>query len=1328
MARDPHRFRLHRAGILNVWQYDEQVFEFCDGRLLLRGTNGAGKSKTMEMLLPFVLDGDKARMTATGRQGSQLLWLMSEGASTGGTRTGYLWVEFVRVDADGLQHVVTCGIGIRHSTSARQVTTWQFTVPTAVPALGEPDGTPLSAPRCRELVESLSGRTFESPRDYKQHVGQLLFGLEPQAYDDLLRLLYWLRQPQVGEDIDPGRLVAMLDESLPALDEDDVRQVGEALDELAEHGERLDRLRAAAVAVAGSAAVYARYAATMLRERAADALAADRERVVRTRAVSQQEAAVARVAEELAAAEAAENESREAVARAASKMQALEAGPLARNQQVLQEKQRRAGELADAARVAAASADRASERVDDSTARVSRGTDELTDLSAHLAAGTSETAGLLRVCAPDSTLPTALEGLPQAVALGVELPVARQAVSTARAAVTVVREATRLVEQVTARRDAAAQRAAEAESREEQAAGRLADTQREADSLVSSWTASAREWVAERPDLPVAIPVPDPTALEDLRHAVRAAAAPLLTQLEDERSAAAARRAAATEQTRTLQDRRTQVLAERDPAPPPPPLPRPGRDPAHGLPLWRLVDVAPGVEAAPLEAALQSAGLLDAQVLADGSLIGPTALDTVLAPLPLSGTTLRAALVVDVPAGSPVDGGTVARLLDSVLLLPSVLEIDGPPAIGRDGSWRLGPAHGRAAKPAAQYIGAVAREAERARRLADIDAQLEATRLDLQAASTAEQAAAKKSRGTQDWVDRLPSWDQLRRAWIRIDERTAERDRAQAEAGRQVRALGIVTEEAARRVEAQRRLCAQHDLPADRQALDARDAELGSLDQRLQSLGAQGDRLLVAARRLEEDVEALERDQAEATLAAQEASAAMHSSEAAAEESRALLDTLGIEVQRMQAELDDARRTTRTARESLNRAGHRVRELTGQAGEHRAGLEAARVRLADCLPDVAAQFSAAARLRAVPGLVEAGLGRTLQEREALGLDGLFVVPAPRSAVEVLRGWADRAVERPVDANAVHAEMRSLAVGPAADAEPRVVPVEEVLSVLGRDSSGVERPLADLAVRMAGEVSREQELLTERERTLFEEHLLGELGDALRSRRHEAADLVKGMNQLLEDVRTSQGIRVRLDWALRDDVGPDVRDAVALLGRARGSLTPDESDRLRDALGGLIEVQRAAEPERGYAEHLARALDYRRWSAFSVRLHRPGSESWSTLTRRTPLSQGEQKVVCYLPLFAAAAAHFTSVAGAAPYAPRLILLDDAFPKIDVRTHPLLFGLLVDLDLDFVLTSERLWGDHPTVPSLAIYEALRAPGEPGIAQYRYTWDGHVLVGDG
>ena len=123
--------------------------------------------------------------------------------------------------------------------------------------------------------------------------------------------------------------------------------------------------------------------------------------------------------------------------------------------------------------------------------------------------------------------------------------------------------------------------------------------------------------------------------------------------------------------------------------------------------------------------------------------------------------------------------------------------------------------------------------------------------------------------------------------------------------------------------------------------------------------------------------------------------------------------------------------------------------------------------------------------------------------------------------------------------------------------------------------------------------------------------------------------------------------------------------------------------------------------------------------------RPETGDWRDLQRRTALSQGEQKVLCYLPLFAAAAAHFASVAGAAPYAPRFVLLDDAFPKIDARTHPLLFGLLVDLDLDFVITSERLWGCHATVPELAIYEALRDPGERGIAQFQHRWDGHQLT---
>ena len=334
------------------------------------------------------------------------------------------------------------------------------------------------------------------------------------------------------------------------------------------------------------------------------------------------------------------------------------------------------------------------------------------------------------------------------------------------------------------------------------------------------------------------------------------------------------------------------------------------------------------------------------------------------------------------------------------------------------------------------------------------------------------------------------------------------------------------------------------------------------------------------------------------------------------------------------------------------------------------------------------------------------------------------VKLPAAVAELARALAVLVPERPVSEAAVWNRYTEVTSGPAADCEPRVLEYHGMLAVVARDDTG-EHPLGELAGRLEADVARDADLLTERERRVFEEHILGDLGETLRARRFEAEELVAAMNRLLQGVTTSQGVQVSLHWRLREDVPTDSRQAVALLGRPLGALLPDERQTLRDCLHRLIETSRSEQPELSYVEHLGRALDYRQWFAFRVRYTRPELDGrWLDLHRRSPLSQGEQKVVCYLPLFAAAAAHFSSVAGAAPYAPRFVLLDDAFPKIDVRTHPLLFGLLVDLDLDFVITSERLWGDHETVPSLAIYEALRDPSERGIAQYEHRWDGQRL----
>ena len=52
------RWQPLRVGLVDLFHYDVEEFRFRDGRLLLRGNNGTGKSKVLALTLPFLLDGD----------------------------------------------------------------------------------------------------------------------------------------------------------------------------------------------------------------------------------------------------------------------------------------------------------------------------------------------------------------------------------------------------------------------------------------------------------------------------------------------------------------------------------------------------------------------------------------------------------------------------------------------------------------------------------------------------------------------------------------------------------------------------------------------------------------------------------------------------------------------------------------------------------------------------------------------------------------------------------------------------------------------------------------------------------------------------------------------------------------------------------------------------------------------------------------------------------------------------------------------------------------------------------------------------------------------
>ena len=90
-----NRWQMNRMGFVNFWLYDDEVFQFADGRLLLRGANASGKSITTQSTIPFILDGDRTpgRLDPFG-SGDRKMEYYFLGNGGKDDVTGYLFLEF----------------------------------------------------------------------------------------------------------------------------------------------------------------------------------------------------------------------------------------------------------------------------------------------------------------------------------------------------------------------------------------------------------------------------------------------------------------------------------------------------------------------------------------------------------------------------------------------------------------------------------------------------------------------------------------------------------------------------------------------------------------------------------------------------------------------------------------------------------------------------------------------------------------------------------------------------------------------------------------------------------------------------------------------------------------------------------------------------------------------------------------------------------------------------------------------------------------------------------------------------------------------------------
>ncbi|MGH3487705.1 MAG: TIGR02680 family protein, partial [Actinopolymorphaceae bacterium] len=336
------RWQPLRAGLIDLFYYDTEEFWFRDGRLLLRGNNGTGKSKVLALTLPFLLDGELSphRVEPDADPKKRMEWnLLLGGAHPFSERLGYTWLEFGRVDEHGDPHFRTLGCGLKAVTGRGIARHWFFVTRQqrmgADLALVDATGTALPKDRLTEALGE-HGTVYERARDYRKAVDETLFGFGDQRYGALVDLLVQLRQPQLSKRPSERALSAALTEALPPLDQAVVADVAEAFRSLEEDRDSLKAMTEAHGAARSFLTHYRRYARVASRRRARlprDAQSAY-ERI--NRELAGAEAAYAKAVEELDAARELLAELAEARASLRARDDALRAGPEMRSARELE--------------------------------------------------------------------------------------------------------------------------------------------------------------------------------------------------------------------------------------------------------------------------------------------------------------------------------------------------------------------------------------------------------------------------------------------------------------------------------------------------------------------------------------------------------------------------------------------------------------------------------------------------------------------------------------------------------------------------------------------------------------------------------------------------------------------------------------------------------------------------------------------------------------------------------------------------------------------------------------------------------------------------------
>lgn len=1343
-----NRWKMNRMGFINFWLYDEEIFSFEDGKLLLRGQNGSGKSITTQSFIPFILDGDRtpSRLDpfGSGDRKMDYYFLGEEGKEES---TGYLFLEFKKEDTEQYR---TVAIGQR-ARRGKSMTFWGFVLLDGrrigydIWLYKEVGSTKIPYDK-GEMKKLLGEQTpfTDVPGEYKKLVNKYLFGFRRiDQYDQFIRLLVKVRAPKLSKEFKPTKVYEILNESLQTLTNEDLRAMVDAMEKMDSIQGNLEQLNSAFADIRVIRNEYTRYNQFMLAKKAQAYLNCKKEvETTRGRFDAQEQQYQdfrQEQSEKKGTREQLEQKKREIEAELEGLHETDLEGvqdSLARNREAQAEATERAGKWNQ-------DIENSRERIRDCDSAIRKLDGQIEVLEGKIEKDAQELEDIQQVVLWDAHKEM-LELLRQGAE---ETEYIQERWKSLKKAVSDGAEALKTLAEAAKEYDVAAESLARTKVERDRLADELEDTlteeERCRDELIESYYRMGRQCRELK------LSTEHLQALEKMvtEYQGRQDAGAIGRLLEEnyrkwEKYLLDRRRKQEQEKLEcqsSLSFKREELEQLRNKQEIEPARSALKEEARRKLTEWgvcftsffKAVEFAPHLteeQCDVLEAQLEDAGVLDALIVAQKDRLR---LQKELPEL--------ADIVINVEGqeGQEYSKLTVNSEIEEELqeethrILKHIGEKKEGSAfyLGETGEFQNGILLGNSkAKEKAQFVGRLARQRRREQMIADLSGEIRQLELLLEEIINLETQIDDRLLTLEQEYREVPVFDGLE---VCIEKLNRSRwfleqteDRYKKDEKEEKNKANYRNECYQRMLQICKHLPYERTIAAYIQVQDNLE-EYGDIRGGMCEKGRQ---LAIYHTQRQNEQDKIDREEEIIENAYDQKKRELNRAKSLEVSIRQAEEFLNNPENKERAEkLGQLKKQQNDIRNEMEELGNRLYLLEQEISRLQGEKEGLEKRLRSAIYE------------------ETFLRKYFEEELSLGLvfarGSKMVEDCAHEALGVLRE-SDKG-RNPEDLTTsllkVFQQHNSSLVSYGTtledcfDEEPEIEAAtrkrQRILSVW----NGKKLYLEEFYNTVKGKIDETELLIQEKDREIFEDILSKTLSQQLTDRISESRSWVEDMSELMKQMDTSMGLHFALDWkpkTAENDQELDTTELEKLLLRDKELLTIEDVEKVALHFRSKIrEEKRKAEESSGmvnYMDLVRDALDYRRWFEFQMTYTRSGdNRKLLTNAAFNRFSGGEKAMAMYVPLFAAVNAQYQKAEERD--CPRIVAMDEAFAGVDDKNISTMFELVGRLEFDYIMNSQALWGCYQTVPALRISELLHPINSQTITVIHYTWNGHERILD-